>query len=132
MKKYLLLATATLIALPLFNSCNKPTGDPEKDAKHKKSIIEQNKELEIEYLEKKLKVAEYYAEKSDYKTYRRFLHTLERLNEKVRRQYNNEHIDEYRNITNHQRKANKALHKDDAHEVSAPYNYDYDYDNYDY
>ncbi|MBR5171306.1 MAG: hypothetical protein IKW85_12180 [Muribaculaceae bacterium] len=112
MKKYLIIATAALIALPLFNACNKPTGDPEKDARNKKQIIDQNQELEIEFLEKKLEVAEYYAEKGDYKEYKRFLKNLDLIKEKVERKLQREHDDEYHDIVGRRHKAEKAFSKD--------------------
>lgn len=127
MKKYFLIAAVALIAMPLFTSCNKPTGDPEKDAEKMKGLIEKQQELSIDVLEKQIKVAEYYAEKGDYKGYKKFKKKFDRYVNKVFDNYKNKHIDEFDDLDKRKEKAFKKLMKIDKNN---PYGNPYDY--YDY
>ena len=114
--------------MPLFNSCDKPSGDPEKDAQNNIARIEKRQKLEIEYLEKLLEAAKYYAEKGDYKGYQKFRIKLNRLESKVAEDVRTDHRDEYRDIENRQESINNKIYEINKEKIddNNPYNDDYD------
>ena len=130
MKKYLLIAMAAMIAWPLFNSCNNPSGDPEKDAKNKLALIEKKQKLEIEILQKQLEVAQFYAEKNDYDGYRKFLKKFNRLSQKINNDKRMEHRDEYKNIEEREMMIEKRIQHNIEQETRDNYADQDDYGGY--
>ena len=98
MKKYFLLVTVVLFCLPLFNSCGSPSGQPKNDAESWRGPFKDYYELQIEYLEKRLEMAEYYAKKDDAKGYQEFLKELESNETEIINDFRKEHQDEYEDI----------------------------------
>ena len=108
MKKYFLIAIAAFFALPLLNSCG-PSGDPKKDAESFKGLADDAAKIEIEILEKKLEMAEYYAEEGKAKDYQKFLKKLNKLEEEVQKDYKKDIKAEDKR----RQKAEKKMKKDD-------------------
>ncbi|MBR5171299.1 MAG: hypothetical protein IKW85_12145 [Muribaculaceae bacterium] len=112
MKKYLIIAIAAFIALPLLNSCG-PKGDPKSDAETIADLYEKAQDLRIDILEKELEMAEYYAENNDYKGYKKFLEKQSKLREKVDKDFKKEHKDEFKDLEKRLEKAEKKIRKKD-------------------
>lgn len=111
MKKYFLIAVAALFALPMLNSCGGPSGDAKGDAEIIGDYYEKERKLTVEILEKKLEMAEYYADQNDYKGYKKFLEKIDKLSSKVDKDFEKEHKDEIKDLKKRMEKAEKKLRK---------------------
>ncbi|MBR5171308.1 MAG: hypothetical protein IKW85_12190 [Muribaculaceae bacterium] len=98
MKNIFLIAAATIISLPLFNSCGDPSGQPKNDAENWKGLAEKSYKLNIEFLEKKLEMAEYYAKKEDPEGYKEFLKELDKREKEIREDFYDDHEEEFDDI----------------------------------
>ena len=87
MKKYLLIVAVALLALPALNSCNKPSGDPVKDAEAFQGLIEDQLEIELEAQQKIADLAEYYAENEDYDAYKDLQDEFMEMSKDLQEQY---------------------------------------------
>lgn len=65
-----------------------PTGNPQKDAKAFKNFMEKYVEYEIIAQEAQTKIAEYYADKRDYKGYQEFQDEIDKVYEETKYPYN--------------------------------------------
>lgn len=118
MKKYLLIVAATLLALPALNSCNKPSGDPEKDAEAFQGLIEDQLEIELEAQQKIADLAEYYAENEDYDAYKDLQDEFMEMSKDLQEQYEDQIKDLNKAISKVEKKINKKKNKDNEDESS--------------
>ena len=98
MKKYLLIAFVGFLAIPLLNSCDKPTGDPEKDAQAFAGELEKQQELMFDIQKKTVEYAEFYAEKGDSKNFEKFKNKYELLQSKVIERFENNNKKEIKEL----------------------------------
>ena len=112
MKKYLLIVAAALLALPALNSCNKPSGDPEKDAEAFQGLIEDQLEIELEAQQKIADLAEYYAENEDYDAYKDLQDEFMEMSKDLQEQYEDQIKDLNKAISKVEKKINKKKNKD--------------------
>ena len=118
MKKYLLIVAATLLALPALNSCNKPSGDPVKDAEAFQGLIEDQLEIELEAQQKIADLAEYYAENEDYDAYKDLQDEFFEMSKDLQEQYEDQIKDLNKAISKVEKKINKKKNKDNEDESS--------------
>ena len=111
MKKYLLLTAVALLALPALNSCNKPSGDPEKDAEAFQGLIEKGQELTLEAQQKVADLAEYYAENEDYDAYKDLQKEFQDMVKDLQDQYEDQMKDLTKAISKVEKKINKKKNK---------------------
>ncbi|MBR5171312.1 MAG: hypothetical protein IKW85_12210 [Muribaculaceae bacterium] len=69
----------------------KPTGNPQKDAKAFKNFMEKYVEYEVIAQEAQTRIAEYYADKRDYKGYQEFQDEINRVYEETKSRYNSKY-----------------------------------------
>lgn len=123
MKKYFLVAIAGLFLIPLFNSCNKPTGDPIKDAEAFAGDLEAQQQALLDMEEKAVEFAEYYAEQDDYQGYEKFKNKCMELQGKVAKRFERTHKKEIKELEKRLKKAEKILDnsKDDDRDRGSNY-----------
>lgn len=113
MKKYLLITLAALLALPALYSCNKPTGDPEKDAEAFQGFFEDQLKLKLETQQKVADLAEYYAENEDYDAYKELQEEVFDIFKDLQEKYEDQHEELDEAIAKAEKKINKKNNKDD-------------------
>jgi predicted nucleic acid-binding Zn-ribbon protein len=118
MKKYLLIVAAALLALPALNSCNKPSGDPEKDAEAFQGLIEDQLEIELEAQQKIADLAEYYAENEDYDAYKDLQDEFFEMSKDLQEQYEDQIKDLNKAISKVEKKINKKKNKNNDEDES--------------
>lgn len=116
MKKYLLLTAVALLALPVLNSCNKPTGDPTADAEAFQGIFEDQQEIELEAQQKIADIAEYYAENGDNDAYKELQEEFIDMSKDLQEQYEDQIEDLNKAISKVEKKINKKKSKSDDEE----------------
>lgn len=116
MKKYLLIVAAALLALPALNSCNKPSGDPEKDAEAFQGLIEDQLEIELEAQQKIADLAEFYAENEDYDAYKDLQEEFFEMSKDLQEQYEDQIKDLNKAISKVEKKINKKKNKNNDDE----------------
>lgn len=118
MKQYLQIAAALLLALPVLTSCNKPSGDPEKDAEAFQGLIEDQFEIELEAQQKYADLLEYYAENEDYDAYKDLQDEFMEMSKDLQEQYEDQIKDLNKAISKVEKKINKKKNKDYEDETS--------------
>lgn len=133
MKKYLLVAVAGLFLIPVFNSCNKPTGDPVKDAEAFAGDLEDQQQALLDMEKKAVEFAEYYAEQDDYQGYEEFKNKCIKLQSKVATRFEKKNKKEIKELERRLKKAEKILNNnkdsEDPYSDDNDSEYSSDYDN---
>jgi len=114
MKKYLLITLAALLALPALYSCNKPTGDPEKDAEAFQGFFEDQLKLKLEKQQKVADLAEYYAENEDYDAYKELQEEVLEIGKDLKEEYEDQVEELSKALEKAKKKINKKNKGDDS------------------
>lgn len=118
MKQYLLIAAAVLLVLPVLTSCNKPSGDPEKDAEAFQGLFEEQQKIELEAQQKIADLAEYYAENKDYDAYQELQDEFLDITKDLQDKYEDQVKDLEKSIAKLEKKINKKNKNNDDEEES--------------
>ena len=118
MKQYLLIAATLLLALPVLTSCNKPSGDPEKDAEAFQGLFEEQQKIELEAQQKIADLAEYYAENKDYDAYQELQDEFLDITKDLQDKYEDQVKDLEKSIAKLEKKINKKNKNNDDEEES--------------
>ena len=102
--------------MPLFFSCGDPSGNPKNDAENMRGYIEKSYKHQIEFLEKKLEVAQYYAQKDDPEGYEDFLKELTKKDLEVHENFNDDHEEEIEKINDRLEDAEEDMMEKRANE----------------
>lgn len=97
----------------MLTSCaNGPSGDPKKDAKSFKSILEKQQELDLEFNKKQAEILEFYADKKDSKEFEKFLEELADVAKDVENGFEKDNRDKIKEIKKTIKNAQDKLNKD--------------------